>query len=111
VSVAAFPPASLAVQLAELKREKAMRAGVYPAWVQNRKLTQRAADYQMNGLDGAIATLERLAAARERGEPGRQELVEMLRLALPFIKTADGSLTAALTLAGKIEAALAKVPA
>lgn len=57
---AAFPPPSLAAQIAELKREKAMRSRVYPYWVQTRKLKQSDADYRGLCLDAAIATLERM---------------------------------------------------
>jgi hypothetical protein len=58
MSVANFPPASLEIQLAELKRERKMRERVYPNWIQNKNLTPAKADYQMNALDGAIATIE-----------------------------------------------------
>lgn len=57
---ARFPAPSLQAQLAELKREKAMRAKVYPFWVQTKKLRQADADYRNGALDAAIATLERL---------------------------------------------------
>lgn len=73
-----FPPASLALQLAELKRERKMRAQVYPHLIETRKLTKEKAAYHNNGLDGAIATLERLVLAEGRGEPGRRELIELI---------------------------------
>ncbi|HEX7741396.1 MAG TPA: hypothetical protein VF442_02990 [Sphingobium sp.] len=57
---ARFPAPSLAAQIAELKREKAMRSRVYPFWVRSRKMRQSDADYQTLCLDAAIATLERV---------------------------------------------------
>jgi hypothetical protein len=71
VNVATFPPASLAAQLAELKREKKMRGQVYPHWIASRKMTQHQADYQMNALNCAIATFERLVIeeAKDAGSP------------------------------------------
>ena len=77
--VMTFPPASLALQLAELKRERKMRTQVYPHLIASRKLTTEKAAYNNNGLDGAIATLERLVLAEGRGEPGRKELIQALR--------------------------------
>lgn len=79
MSVASFPPASLTAQLAELRRERKMRGQVYPHLIASRKLTERQAAYQNAGLDGAIATLERLVDAQARGEPRRGELVQALR--------------------------------
>ena len=64
MSVAAFPPPSFSVQYAELKREKAMRARVYPHWIATGKLKKEVADYQNRALDAAIATLESLALGR-----------------------------------------------
>lgn len=60
MDVATFPAPSLAAQLAELKRERQMRARVYPHLVSSKKLSQKAADYQNSCLDGAIRTIERL---------------------------------------------------
>jgi len=57
---AQFPPPSLASQIAELKRERAMRARVYPMLIAKGTLKQRNADHQNVALDAAIATLERL---------------------------------------------------
>lgn len=63
MSIATFPPPSLAAQLAELKREKAMRARVYPHWISTGKIQKHTADYNNRGLDGAIATLEAILLA------------------------------------------------
>lgn len=81
MSVATFRAPSLQAQLTELKREKEKRASVYPMLVAKGTLSKQAADYQNRGLDGAIATLSRLVAAELRGEPGRKELVDALKLA------------------------------
>jgi sirohydrochlorin ferrochelatase len=59
-AIATFPDPSLPAQLAELKRERKMRARVYPHLVSSGKLTQKAADYQNQCLDAAIRTIERL---------------------------------------------------
>lgn len=114
-AVAQFPPASLAAQLAELKREKKMRAGVYPHWIQTRKMTQAQADYQVGALDGAIATLDTLV--RATGQPGRRELVAALREArvdLECIADYDGATDGVKAVARKgiaeLDALLAKVP-
>lgn len=61
---ATFPPASIVTQINELKREKKMRERVYPFWVQTKKIKQSEADFRNAALDGAIATLERLAEER-----------------------------------------------
>lgn len=55
---------SLAVQIAELKRERRLRDRVYSYWVKIGKMRQDDADYRNGALDAAISTLERL----ERGE-------------------------------------------
>lgn len=59
MSVATFPPPTLQAQLAELKRERGKRNGVYPVLIAKGTLKQAAADHHNRGLDGAIATLER----------------------------------------------------
>lgn len=64
---AQFPAPSLAAQVAELKRERKMRERVYPFWVQTKKIKQHDADRQMQCLDAAIATLERLAQEAGNG--------------------------------------------
>lgn len=81
MSVATFPPASLQSQLTELRRERKQRVGVYEHLISARKLDRRTAEFRNNGLDGAIRTLERLAEAEARGEPGRRELLDGLRTA------------------------------
>lgn len=48
-------------QIACLKRELAMRRGVYPRWVQQHKLTQANADKEMARMEAALATLQRIA--------------------------------------------------
>lgn len=64
---AAFPPPSLAAQIAELKRERQMRARVYPTLIAKGTLKQKNADYQNVAMDAAISTLERLDAAIKSG--------------------------------------------
>lgn len=105
MTAATFPTASLAIQLAELKREKKMRGSVYPHWIQTGKIKQAVADYQCNALDGAIATLERLVAAA--GQPGRVEVFAALRETLLYLPS-EGPAT---QLRQRITDMLAKVPA
>ena len=62
---AQFPRPSLQAQIDELKREKAMRARVYPFWIQTKKIKQHDADRQVQCLDAAIATLEQLYRERD----------------------------------------------
>jgi hypothetical protein len=54
-------PASLAGQIAELKRERALRANVYPKLIQAGRLDFGTAQRQTQALDAAIATLTALA--------------------------------------------------
>lgn len=54
-------PLTLPAQIAELKRERAMRDRVFPKFVESGRLTQDEADYRCACLDGAIASLVTLA--------------------------------------------------
>jgi hypothetical protein len=60
-------PESLQGQIAELKRERGKRVGVYPRLIDTGRLTREAAARQQMSLDAAIETLIRLAE-REGGE-------------------------------------------
>jgi hypothetical protein len=104
--VATFPPASLTAQLDELRRERKERDRRYPMDVARRVLHDRNAQLQNRGLDGAIATLQRLVDAQKRGEPGRAELYSALREALLYVPD-DGASAA---LHGRITDMLGKVP-
>lgn len=107
--IATFPPASLASQLTELKRERAERERRYPMDLARRVLHERNAQLQNRGLDAAIATLEKITAAQARGEPGRKELIAALREALPFVKSPN-TCAPSDALAGRIEAMLDTAP-
>ncbi len=81
MNVSTFPPPSLAAQFAELKREKAMRARVYPHWVASGKIKKQTADYQM-------ATLEALALGKPvpgMPAPSLDEVAERLEVTLPKV--------------------------
>jgi hypothetical protein len=106
-AVATFPPASLQAQLDELRRERLMRDRAYPHMVASRKLDQAKADHNNRGLDGAIVTLERLVEARQRGEPGRKELIGALRESLLYLPTGMGPAAA---LHARIIDMLSRVP-
>jgi hypothetical protein len=60
-------PESLQGQIAELKRERAMRTNVYPRLIDSGRLTVALAARQNTALDAAIETLIRLAE-REGGQ-------------------------------------------
>lgn len=81
MNVSTFPPPSLSAQFAELKREKAMRARVYPHWISTGKIKKQTADYQMAALEAAMATLEGLALGKPAPDPLREELVATLKTA------------------------------
>jgi hypothetical protein len=109
MNVATFPPPSLAAQLDELRRERGMRKRVYPHLIESGKIKRVEADHQNRGLDGAIATLERLVDAQARGEPGRAEVLAALRESLLYLPTnGDGP---GAQLAARITDMLAKVSA
>ena len=48
----------LAEQIAEVKREIAMRKRVYPKWVATGRMTQEQADKQIAAMEAALGTLE-----------------------------------------------------
>lgn len=105
MNVATFPPASLDAQLTELKRERAERTRRYPMEVARRTLHERNAELQNRGLDGAIATLEKIVAAS--GQPGRRELIEALRESLLYLPVNRAESAALRT---RVAEMLAKVP-
>ena len=82
MNVSTFPPPSFAAQFAELKRERAMRARVYPHWVASGKIKKQTADYQLAALEAAMATLEALALGKTAADPLRDELAAGLRALL-----------------------------
>jgi len=53
---------SLADQIAELKRELALRRRVYPRWVENGKLSYEMSTHRMGAMQAAVETLEKLQA-------------------------------------------------
>lgn len=65
-TVGRFPPPSLPVVIAELKRERSMRERVYPRLVDNGTLTEDKALFQQRCLEEAIDRLEELQAAAAR---------------------------------------------
>lgn len=52
------PTISLTLQIAAVKRELAMREGVYPKRVAARAMTQDKADYQIAAMRSVLATLQ-----------------------------------------------------
>jgi hypothetical protein len=47
-------------QIACLRREVGLRKRVYPRWIQNGRMTQEQADSQIEAMEAAQATLERV---------------------------------------------------
>ena len=52
-------PIDLRAQVAEVEREIALRRRVYPRWVQADRMTQAAADRQIETMEAVLATLRR----------------------------------------------------
>ncbi len=52
----------LSEQIAEVKRELALRRNVYYSWVRQRKMTQPQADNQIARMQAVLETLEGLEA-------------------------------------------------
>ncbi|WP_428673625.1 hypothetical protein [Reyranella sp.] len=68
-TVGRFPPPSLAVVIAELKRERGMRERVYPRLIDNGTLTEEKALFQQRCLEEAIDRLEELLSAERSRTP------------------------------------------
>jgi len=51
---------TLAEQLAEARRELALRRSAYPAWVKAGKLNAGEAHYQLQAMQAIVRTLQRL---------------------------------------------------
>lgn len=110
MTVAAFPPASLSAQVAELKREHADRLARRDAMdLSSKRATATEVDHRNNALVGAIATLDRILEAQQRGEPTRSAMIEVLRDALnhlPLPSSMSGG-----ELRARIADMLARLPA
>jgi len=52
-------------QIAELRREQALRKNVYPKFISSGKMKQAHADYQMACMSAAITSLEYLRDNRD----------------------------------------------
>ena len=52
-------PVDLCAQIAEVEREIALRRRVYPRWTAAGRLTQAAADRQIETMEAVLATLRR----------------------------------------------------
>lgn len=65
-------PVPLADQIAEMKREHALRKNVYPAFIARGHMTEQEAAQHQERLSAAITTLEWLAKneAKVRGRVG-----------------------------------------
>ena len=57
---------TLEEQIAEARRELALRRKVYPALVKNGKLDMTTAPYQLQAMEAIVKTLERLEVAQRQ---------------------------------------------
>lgn len=57
-------------EIAELRREIAMRRRLYPQWVANNRLTQEAASRQIDCLEATLARLQAIKGERAPSLPG-----------------------------------------
>lgn len=106
MNVATFPKASLTAQLVELERElRDRRDRRDQVDMSSRRANQNEVDHRNNALTGAVATLQLLEAAHARGEPGRKEIIDMLRRSRARL---DGVTTP--DFLAEIDALLNKVP-
>lgn len=62
--------------LQELQRELGMRKSVYPRWVEQKKLTQKTADFRIAAIEQAIVRLQELQAAEEAAKPVQANLFD-----------------------------------
>jgi len=56
----------LTEQLAEARRELALRRKVYPAWVKSGRLDMATAHYQLQAMEAIVKTLMRLDAEQRQ---------------------------------------------
>ncbi len=56
----AKPAVSIAGQIAEVERELAMRRAAYPRWIEQKRITQAAADARVISMEAVLATLRGL---------------------------------------------------
>ena len=57
---------TLAEQIAEARRELALRRKLYPAWVKRGKLDMTTAYYQLQAMEAIVRTLEKLAVEQRQ---------------------------------------------
>lgn len=60
---------TIAEQIAEVKREMALRQRVYPRWVEQGRMPSAQADAQLAAMAAALATLEAVANAHRAEQP------------------------------------------
>src|SRR6185503_12138709 len=59
---------SLDNQISCVRRELSLRRAVYPRLIQNKKMTQAWADFQMDAMEAVLKTLEQLHHTQEQAE-------------------------------------------
>jgi len=57
---------TLEEQIAEARRELALRRKCYPQWIQSGKLDMTTAHYQLQAMEAIVKTLMRLDAAQRQ---------------------------------------------
>jgi len=63
----------LAAQIAEVKREIALRKNVFPKWIAQGRMTQAKADHQIAAMTAALHTLTEYAEILAREDEGQLE--------------------------------------
>lgn len=53
-------------QVAELRREIAMRESVYPRWVRDGRMKQQEADHRVAAMKAALETVQRVADGNQQ---------------------------------------------
>jgi len=59
----------LSEQISCVRRELRLRQQVYPRFVQEKKLTQEWADYQLTCMQAVLMTLEQIQGAQIQAQP------------------------------------------
>lgn len=60
-------PMPLTMQIACIERELRMRRRVYPRWVEAGRITQAKAEWEIDAMEGVLATLQALLPPPAQG--------------------------------------------
>ena len=71
-----MPTIVIEEQIACIERELGMRVKLYPRWVKGGKLTQEAADQELDRLRAVLLTLQRVQQGLDHQVPGAEQIRE-----------------------------------